>query len=249
MVHSAERAGRAVVLVTQTYFPAIDGSAVLIQHLAEQFAACGDEVHVITTDALGPAGFRTRHLARTTAAHIEDVQGVRVHRLPTHWWLSSISRPVQAVGRRLRLPGAERIGDLYLGPLMRGLLETLRSTRSHRRVRLLVPVLAHASTRRMGSEAPRAGRAARSHPSDRLDGRLIVRASEDHACGRLATLPTPPMRPDTSRAWACPAAVSAWSVSVSISSSQIGLCGADRDIGKRQQPEASYPLPGASSGA
>jgi hypothetical protein len=57
------------MLVAQTYFPAIDGTAVLIQHLAEQSAARGDEVHVITTDALGPAGFRTRHLARTTAAH------------------------------------------------------------------------------------------------------------------------------------------------------------------------------------
>ena len=127
MVASAERvapAGR-LVLVTQTYFPAIDGTAVLIQHLAEQFAASGDEVHVVTTDALSPAGFRTWHVERTRAAPIEDIQGVHVHRLPTHWWLSSISRSVQAVGRRLRLPGAERIGDLYLGPLMRGFLETL----------------------------------------------------------------------------------------------------------------------------
>jgi glycosyltransferase involved in cell wall biosynthesis len=114
-----------LVLVTQTYFPAIDGTAVLIQHLAEQFAAGGDEVHVVTTDALGPAGFRTWHAERTTAPPIEDIRGVRVHRLPTYWWLSAISRSVQAVGRRLRLPGAERIGDLYLGPLMRGLLETL----------------------------------------------------------------------------------------------------------------------------
>ena len=118
-------AAERLVLVAQTYFPAIDGTAVLIQHLAEQFAACGDEVHVITTDALGPAGFRTPEAERTMAAPIEDIRGVRVHRLPTYWWLSSMSRPGQAVGRRLRLPGAERIGDLYLGPLMRGFLGTL----------------------------------------------------------------------------------------------------------------------------
>jgi glycosyltransferase involved in cell wall biosynthesis len=127
MAASGERiaaAGR-LVLVAQTYFPAIDGTAVLMQHLAEQFAAGGDEVHVITTDALGPAGFRTRKAERTMAAPIEDIRGVRVHRLPTYWWLSSISRPVQAVGRRLRLPSAERIGDLYIGPLMRGFLGTL----------------------------------------------------------------------------------------------------------------------------
>jgi glycosyltransferase involved in cell wall biosynthesis len=127
MVAAAERIApaRRLVLVTQTYFPAIDGTAVLIQHLAEQFAAGGDEVHVVTTDALGPGGFRTWHVERTRAAPIEDVHGVRVHRLPTHWWLSTISRPVQAVGRRLRLPRTERIGDLSLGPLMRGFLETL----------------------------------------------------------------------------------------------------------------------------
>jgi hypothetical protein len=64
------------MLAAQTYFPAIDGTAVLIQHLAEQSAARGDEVQVITTDALGPAGFRTRHLARTTAAH--KSQGLRI---------------------------------------------------------------------------------------------------------------------------------------------------------------------------
>jgi glycosyltransferase involved in cell wall biosynthesis len=118
-------AAERLVLVAQTYFPAIDGTAVLIQHLAEQFAAGGDEVHVITTDALGPAGFRNPNVERTKAAPVEDIRGVRVHRLPTYWWLSGMSRPVQAVGRRLRLPGAERIGDLYLGPVMRGFLRTL----------------------------------------------------------------------------------------------------------------------------
>ena len=56
-----------LVFVAQTYFPAIDGTAVLIRHLAEQFAADGDEVHVITTDALGPAGFRTRSAERAHA--------------------------------------------------------------------------------------------------------------------------------------------------------------------------------------
>lgn len=97
----------------------------LIQHLAEQFAAAGSEVHVITTDALGPSGFRTRNAGRSHSPPREDIRGVRVHRLATDWWLSAMCRLVQAGGRRLRLPGAERAGDLYLGPLMRGLLETL----------------------------------------------------------------------------------------------------------------------------
>ncbi len=57
-----------LVFVAQTYFPAIDGTAVLIKHLAEQFAADGDEVHVITSDALGPTGFRTRSAERVNAA-------------------------------------------------------------------------------------------------------------------------------------------------------------------------------------
>jgi glycosyltransferase involved in cell wall biosynthesis len=127
MVAIAKRVASSgrVVLVTQTYFPAIDGTAVLIQHLAEQFAAGGDEVHVVTTDALGPGGFRNWHIERARAAAIEDIQGVRVHRLPTRWWLSGMSRSAQAIGHRLRLRGAERIGDLYLGPLMRGLLKTV----------------------------------------------------------------------------------------------------------------------------
>src|SRR5262249_13855813 len=110
MVPEAERmppAGR-LVLVAQTYFPALDGTAVLIQHLAERFAAGGNEVHVITTDALGPAGFRNRRqVERIGAAPIEDIRGVRVHRLSTHWWVSGISRSFQVVGRRLRLPGTE----------------------------------------------------------------------------------------------------------------------------------------------
>ena len=114
-----------LVFVAQTYFPAIDGTAVLIQHLAEQFAADGDEVHVITSDALGPAGFRTRSAERVDAPAVEDIAGVHVHRLPTHWWLSAASRPLQALGRRLRLPGAERAGDLYIGPVMRGFSKTL----------------------------------------------------------------------------------------------------------------------------
>jgi glycosyltransferase involved in cell wall biosynthesis len=118
-----------LVFVAQTYFPAIDGTAVLIQHLAEQFAADGDEVHVITSDALGPTGVRTRSAERVSAPTVEDIGEVHVHRLPTHWWLSAASRPVQAVGRRLRLPGAERAGDLYIGPVMRDLRKTLDELR------------------------------------------------------------------------------------------------------------------------
>lgn len=114
-----------LLFVAQTYFPAIDGTAVLIQHLAEQFAADGHEVHVITSDALGPPGFRTRSAERVDAPAVEDIAGVHVHRLPTHWWLSAASRPLQALGRRLRLPGAERAGDLYIGPVMRGFSKTL----------------------------------------------------------------------------------------------------------------------------
>jgi glycosyltransferase involved in cell wall biosynthesis len=120
-----------VVFVAQTYLPAIDGTAVLIQRLAEQFAADGDEVHVITTGALEPAGFRTRSAERAEASPVEDVGGVHVHRLPTHWWLSAASRPLQAVARRVRLPGAERMGDLYIGPVMIGfrrLLDELAPT-------------------------------------------------------------------------------------------------------------------------
>ena len=48
-----------------------------------------------------------------------------MHRLSTHWWLSSSGRPVQALARRLRAPGAERIGDIYLGPVMRDFSGTL----------------------------------------------------------------------------------------------------------------------------
>lgn len=116
---------RPLVFVAQTYFPAIDGTAVLIQHLAERFAADGDEVHVITTDALGPRGFRTRTAERTDAPVVEDVRGVCVHRLPTHWWVSAASRPAQAVGSRAGLASAERVGDLYLGPVMRGFRRAL----------------------------------------------------------------------------------------------------------------------------
>jgi glycosyltransferase involved in cell wall biosynthesis len=118
-----------LAFVAQTYSPGIDGTAVLIQNLAEQFAADGDEVHVITSDALGPMGFHSRSADRVNAPAVEDIGGVRVHRLPTRWWLSAASRPVQAVGRRLRLPAAERAGDLYIGPVMLGLRETLDELR------------------------------------------------------------------------------------------------------------------------
>lgn len=114
-----------LVFVAHTYFPAIDGTAVLIRHLAEQFAEDGDEVHVITTDALEPEGFRTRSAERVHAPSVEEIRGVHVHRLPTHWWLSAASRPVQAAGRRVRLPGAESVGDVHIGPVMRGLRKTL----------------------------------------------------------------------------------------------------------------------------
>jgi glycosyltransferase involved in cell wall biosynthesis len=114
-----------VVFVAQTYSPAIDGTAVLIQHLAEQFAAEGNDVHVITTDALDPAGFRTRSAERAHVPGLEEIRGVHVHRLASRWWLSSVSRRAQAVATRARLPGAERIGDVYIGPAMRGFRETL----------------------------------------------------------------------------------------------------------------------------
>jgi hypothetical protein len=39
-----------LLFVAQSYFPAIDGTAVLIGHLSEQFAAHGHQVHVITSD-------------------------------------------------------------------------------------------------------------------------------------------------------------------------------------------------------
>jgi glycosyltransferase involved in cell wall biosynthesis len=118
-----------LVFVAQTYFPAIDGTAVLIQHLAEQLAADGDEVHVITTNALGPAGFRTRTAERAHAPAVEEIGGVQVHRLNTYWWLSSLSKPIQAMATRARLPSAERVGDVYLGPVMRGFQETLNQLR------------------------------------------------------------------------------------------------------------------------
>lgn len=120
---------RPLAFVAQTYFPAIDGTAILIQHLAEQFAADGDDVHVITTDALDPAGFRTRTDERVEVAPVEEIRGVHVHRLATRWWLSSVSRPLQAVAKRARLPGAERLADIYLGPVMRGLVDTLDNLR------------------------------------------------------------------------------------------------------------------------
>ena len=124
-IRSRGRFNGRLVLVSQTYLPAIDGTASLIRHLAEQFVAEGEDVHVITTDALSPTGFRTRKAERTGAAPTEDLHGVHVHRLSTHWWLSSSGRPVQALARRLRAPGAERIGDIYLGPVMRDFSGTL----------------------------------------------------------------------------------------------------------------------------
>ena len=118
-----------LVFVAQTYFPAVDGTATLIRHLAEQFAADGDDVHVITTDALDPSGFRRRRANRVERGRTEVLHGVFVHRLPARWWLSPLSRPVHAVAGRARLPGAERLGDLYLGPVMRGFYETLNQLR------------------------------------------------------------------------------------------------------------------------
>jgi glycosyltransferase involved in cell wall biosynthesis len=114
-----------LVFVAQTYFPAVDGTATLIRHLAEQFAADGDDVHVITTDALDPSGFRGRNAQRVKRPRAEELRGVQVHRLATRWWLSALGRPVQAVASRARLPGAERAGDVFLGPVMRGFHETL----------------------------------------------------------------------------------------------------------------------------
>jgi glycogen synthase len=124
VAHDRADAGR-LVFVAQTYSPAIDGTAGLIRHLAETFAAEGDEVRVVTTDALGPAGFRTRNADRADAPAIQTLGGVEVHRLPARWWLSAASRPIAAVGRRIRAPGAERLGDLYLGPVIAGLEKTL----------------------------------------------------------------------------------------------------------------------------
>ena len=80
---------------------------------------------MVTTNALGPARFRAQHLERTKAAPVENIQRVHVHRLPIQWLLRSNSGSVQAGGRRLRLPGAERVGDLNVGPVVRGFLWTL----------------------------------------------------------------------------------------------------------------------------
>jgi glycosyltransferase involved in cell wall biosynthesis len=116
---------RRVVFVAQTYLPAVDGTAVLIQNLAERFAADGDDVHVLTTNALSPTGFRTARKGRLTAPPLEKIHGVSVHRLTTRWWSSAMCRPIHGLIGRASARAGEYLGDAYLGPTMRGLGATL----------------------------------------------------------------------------------------------------------------------------
>lgn len=114
-----------IVLVCQTYFPAVDGTAVLIQNLAESFSRRGDEVHVVTSRATGPEGFRTFHRSDVNAPDVEILAGVVVHRLASRRRLSALLRPVQSLARRARVPGAMWLGDLYIGPVLVGLRSVL----------------------------------------------------------------------------------------------------------------------------
>jgi glycogen synthase len=118
---------KRIAFVLPQYLPAnLPGSGIFVVALAERLAEDGNDVTVITSDAMDSRSWYAPVFGKVIVIKREDIHGVHVVRLSTNWIRSSIYYVLYRLAKSL-LPRKfeERIGLLSSGPIFIGLTEQL----------------------------------------------------------------------------------------------------------------------------
>lgn len=116
---------KKIAFVTPIYLPApLYGSDNAVRILAEDFAAAGQDVTVITSDAATPRYWYDPLFGRKISKTRDTFNGVRVLRLPSRQWITSVAFILERVFGRL-LPRSIRntMRIVSNGPYLGGLFE------------------------------------------------------------------------------------------------------------------------------
>jgi glycosyltransferase involved in cell wall biosynthesis len=115
-----------ILFVTQGYYPAIGGTELLMQRLAEELVhQFADEVTVFTTNCYGGEGFYISSAPRMQTGW-EEINGVRVRRFPVYSWISGLIRFFQRPSNILPLSLGQYIRLLASGPIIPGLSQAIQ---------------------------------------------------------------------------------------------------------------------------
>lgn len=116
---------KKIAFVTPIYLPApLYGSDNAVRILAEDFAAAGQDVTVVTSDAATPRYWYDPLFGRKICKTSDMINGVRVLRLPSQQWITSAAFILERVFGRL-LPRSIRntMRIVSSGPYLGGLFE------------------------------------------------------------------------------------------------------------------------------
>jgi glycosyltransferase involved in cell wall biosynthesis len=107
-----------ILFVTQGYFPAIGGTEILIQRVAEELVTqYEDDVTIFTTNCYSGEAFFTPSMPRMTIG-FEKINGVQVRRFSVNSRVSKIFRKLQGVPYHLKLPGNQYLRLWAGGPII-----------------------------------------------------------------------------------------------------------------------------------
>ncbi len=109
------RTPRRLLHIVQRYFPYEGGSENYVREISERFAAAGDAVTVVTTDAWDLEYFWNPHARRVDAPPDETVNGVHVLRFPVRHYPAAtlgyrvLRRAMAEASRAPSLPGRDAL--------------------------------------------------------------------------------------------------------------------------------------------
>lgn len=117
-----------ILFVTQGYFPAIGGTEILIQRVAEELVTqFDDDVTVFTTNCYSGEAFFTPSLPRMKVG-IEEINGVNIRRFAVKSYVSRFFRKVQGLPYRLNWPGNQYLRLWAGGPIITNLQRTIEQS-------------------------------------------------------------------------------------------------------------------------
>lgn len=117
-----------IVFVVPIYLPAaLDGSAMVIRDLAESLVKQGLRVAVLTSDALTSRHWYDPIFGKRLQDSVSVIHGVKVTRLHTAWFISSILYIANKLMGKSKLKGpfVDWIRLLYFGPYFMGLKKSI----------------------------------------------------------------------------------------------------------------------------
>lgn len=117
-----------ILFVTQGYFPAIGGTELLMQRVAEELVEqFGDQVTVFTTNCYGGEGFYLPSAPKMPVGW-EEINGVRVRRFPVYSRISRLFHYLQKPSNLLPVSIGQYFRLLSTGPIIPGLDQAIRES-------------------------------------------------------------------------------------------------------------------------